>query len=323
MKKIITLLFIGVCFEINAQNNDELYIEDSLSIFMEGVVSTHRNERDVCYLPKSYEIFYTLQDPASGFSVIMTVHLLKGKWSEPTPVPFSGMYNDLEPFITPDGEWMYFSSNRPLADGTKPGFDIWRVKREEKKWGEPENLGKVINSNANEFYPSVNDNGDIYFTAERKDGVGKEDIYVARNADTGFMQPQPLDTGVNSTLYEFNAWVSPDDSIIIFTSYGRKDDVGRGDLYISKKNKNGTWTPAAHLEGGINSKRLDYCPFVDVNGHFYFTSERIQPINAHIPVRSLKEWDEVTTGPGRGSSDIYRVPTYYFRQIKRKALGEE
>ncbi|MFI5202849.1 MAG: TolB family protein [Flavobacteriales bacterium] len=332
MKKIISLLLLGVCFATRAQNNnDELFIEDTVSIFQEGKISTHRNERDLCIKFSSLEInklqfselYYTLQDPGTGFSVIMTSHF-DGTWSEPIPVSFSGNYNDLEPFITPDGNWMYFASNRSVTNGTaSPDYNIWRSKRDGKKWGKPEKLGNGINTNENEFYPSVNNNGDLYFTAERKNGVGKEDIYVARKNDTSFAQPVPLDTGVNSTLYEFNAWIAPDDSIIIFTSYGRKDDMGRGDLYISKKSKTGGWLPAVHLEGGINSKKLDYCPYVDANGNFYFTSERVRPRLYHVPISTLADWDAITIAPANGNSDIYRVPSYFFRDVKRKALGEE
>jgi WD40-like Beta Propeller Repeat len=83
-----------------------------------------------------------------------------------------------------------------------------------------------------------------------------------------------LDTGVNSALYEFNAFVSPDEQFILFTAFGRKDDKGRGDIYVSTKNEKGNWLPAKNLEV-INSEKLDYCPIVSFdNKTLFFTSER-------------------------------------------------
>lgn len=332
MKIFLSLLILLFCTPGFAQNNDELFIEDSVSLYMRDIISTHRNERDLCVkfaardkmeMEGFGEIYYTLQDAAMNFSVIMFSELVKGKWSEPQAVSFSGMFSDLEPFVTPDGKWMYFASDRPLPDGTKQGYDIWRVKREGKKWGTPENVGNKVNTTANEFYPSVNNNGDIYFTAERTNSIGKEDIFVSRNSAEGLTAAIPLDTGVNSKLYEFNAWISPDDSLIIFTSYGRKDDLGRGDLYLAKKGKNGKWLSAVHLPEGINSNRLDYCPYMDSNGYLYFTSERVIPWHYRPVIHTLADWDNMVNKPSQGRSDIYRATNYYFREKKRMLLGEE
>jgi hypothetical protein len=97
---------------------------------------------------------------------------------------------------------------------------------------------------------------------------------VSRWNDDKYAQPVALDTGVNSGLYEFNAFVSPDERYILFTSFGRKDDKGRGDIYISSKDEKGNWRPAKNVRL-INSERLDYCPFISFdNKTLFFTSER-------------------------------------------------
>ena len=76
-------------------------------------------------------------------------------------------------------------------------------------------------------------------------------------------------------LIEFNAYVSPDEDLIVFTSYGRSDDLGSGDLYFSRKDSLGRWTNSKNLGKDVNSTALDYCPYLDVEtGIFYFTSER-------------------------------------------------
>ncbi|HEY1054385.1 MAG TPA: hypothetical protein VGE24_04595 [Emticicia sp.] len=118
----------------------------------------------------------------------------------------------------------------------------------------------------------------------------------------------PLDTAINSKTYEFNAFVSPDEDYIIFTSYGRKDDKGRGDLYMSIKDANGKWLPAQNL-GMLNSNRLDYCPYVSPDKKMlFFTSERINIPNAY-PGNPAKIDDlyKAFTSPQNGTGDIYWV----------------
>ncbi|MBK8496879.1 MAG: PD40 domain-containing protein [Chitinophagaceae bacterium] len=156
---------------------------------------------------------------------------------------------------------MFFSSNRPLSGSEIKDFDIWVVEKENGKWGEPRNLGAPVNTKEDEFYPSITKTGNLYFTAAYKNGIGKEDVFMAKLENGKYGEPVPLDTAVNSKTYEFNAFVSPDEDFIIFTSYGRKDDNGRGDLYMSIKDASGNWQPAKHLSM-LNSAKLDYCPFV-------------------------------------------------------------
>jgi Tol biopolymer transport system component len=156
------------------------------------------------------------------------------------------------------------------------------VKRLAGGWSEPIHLGPAINSEKDEYYPSVTREGHLYFTSEREGGPGKEDIYRAEYFNGSWLTARPLDTGVNSAYYEFNAYVSPDESLLIFTSYGRSDDTGRGDLYFSKKNTDGSWSPATNLKAA-NSTDLDYCPFVSPDGKtLYYTSEKAGKKNGNI-----------------------------------------
>ncbi|MDH3768938.1 MAG: hypothetical protein OES99_10865, partial [Gammaproteobacteria bacterium] len=48
--------------------------------------------------------------------VIYTSQQEHGKWSAPTPVEFSGNHSDSGPFVSPDGRWLYFVSERPTSD---------------------------------------------------------------------------------------------------------------------------------------------------------------------------------------------------------------
>jgi Tol biopolymer transport system component len=259
--------------------------------------------------PDGNELFYTVEMPQNVFSMIIYMGKdSKGNWSSPEVAPFSGNYMDLEPAFSPDGKKLFFVSNRPLQGDTAKDFDIWCLTKTNGQWSNPINLQAPVNTSANEFYPSIAANGNLYFTAERPNGKGKEDIHVARWEHDHYLEPVSLDSGVNSALYEFNAYVSPDEQFIIFSSFGRKDDQGKGDLYMSIKDAHGNWQPAKNLSI-INSARLDYCPFVSFDKKIlFFTSEQSNPKGSYPHKKaSYSDLIQLANGANNGSSNIYWI----------------
>lgn len=284
---------------------------EKASVLAEGFISTVLNERDFALSADGNEIFYTISTPQSTFqTIVSSKRSTKGEWSAPEVVSFAGQYSDLEPVLSADGKTLYFASNRPITGTEAKDFDIWKVTRTAQGWGTPENLGPVINTEGDEFYPSVAKNGNLYFTAAYKGGPGREDIYVAQWQNNQYQKPVALDTAVNSKYYEFNAFVDPAEQYILFTSYGRKDDSGGGDLYISRKDAQGKWQPAYNLRE-LNSRQLDYCPFVSPDGKtLFFTSQRHQlPASFTGSKATVQKVKEVTQGALNGTGNIYWVST--------------
>lgn len=262
------------------------------------------NNRDLTISPTGDLLFTTIMTPDNRFSVIMMSHKIKGNWQELQVAPFSGEFADLEPMFDPSGEKLFFSSKRPRPDRAGEDWDIWVTTREKGGWSEPANLGPPVNSTGNEFYPSIASNGNLYFTAQREGGLGAEDIYRAVSEDGKYVACVPLGQGVNSKLYEFNAFVTPDESAIIFSSQGREGELGGGDLYISRRTDSGEFGPAELLPDGINSTSLDYCPFV-WHDTLYFTSRRSR---AWGLIESYHQLEKEIQAPGNGLGDIYSVP---------------
>jgi hypothetical protein len=282
------------------------------AIFQEGTISTNLSERDMAISPDGSEMYYTMQSGMGVFSTILVrKKMADGSWSAAEVAPFSGMFGDLEPAFSYDGSQLFFCSNRPLtaaAAAGKKDYDIWVLDRKGAGWSAPRNLGQNVNTAADEFYPSAGKSGNLYFTAEYKDkGVGKEDIYVSRWVNGAYSAAVPLDTMVNSKMYEFNAFVSSDEMFIIFTSYGRKDDAGGGDLYISEKNSSGAWTKARNLVQ-LNSPRLDYCPFVSPDQKtLYFTSNRHSLQSSYPQAVTFAQLKNFYQGVLNGTDNIYWV----------------
>ncbi|MBS1528853.1 MAG: PD40 domain-containing protein [Bacteroidetes bacterium] len=315
MKFFLTYVFlVTAMFGCNWSCAQSIYPDaqlpnDTPRLFAVGILSDGFSNRDFTMSPKGDEIFFTIQQPRFALSAILHVVRKGGKWSAPEVAPFSGNYRDLEAAFSPDGQYIYFSSDRPVNGNAKKDFDIWRVKRlPDGKWGEPENLGPNVNSTKDEFYPSVTKSGNLYFTTEPENGRGSEDIVVCKPGTNGYGKPELLPDDIDTKYDEFNAFVDPDEQFILFSSYGRADDMGRGDIYISHKGKNGEWLPVKHLPAVINSSALDYCPYVTIDKKYLiFTSNRLNPDFADGKTRNIERIKTLLSSPGNGLDDIYWV----------------
>lgn len=311
---LVTVTGIYIAFAQSCQSPDnsvgiDFNATDSIGIFADGVISTRYNERDFTLSPENDLLLYTMQHRQTGFSVILECKKINNGWTKPEVASFSGNYSDLEPFFSPDGKKLYFASNRPTqSDSIKKDMDIWYVDINENGWGDPVNVGSPVNSTRNEFYPAVTSNGNLYFTGEREGGVGKEDIFISRFKDGQYMEPVALDTGVNSAMYEFNAFVSPAEEYILFSSFGRKDDLGGGDLYISFADSAGGWQQAMNLGERVNSTYLEYCPFVTSDRKFLFFTSNRTDVN-HFSNKNLnhEKFIRLLDSTVNGNDNIYIV----------------
>lgn len=235
-----------------------------------------QNLRDFSLTEASDEIFFTIQSPNQEISQIVCVK--NGKWNSPELLPFCDAFTYLEPFISYDGKRLYFASDRPKNDSikNKGDFDIWYVERKNShtEWSKPINAGTKVNSVNNEFYPTLSMYNNLYFTMEAPSGLGKDDIYYCSWDGKEYAEPVLLSNSINSEGYEFNAFVSKEETFLIYTKYNAKDGLGSGDLYISYR-KEGEWAPATNVGSLINTKYMEYSPFYDNQSNtLYFTSKR-------------------------------------------------
>ena len=309
MKRLLyVLLFCGIT-ECEAQTNSNNYFNQTEPgnapvLFAANIISDQFGNRDMAISPKDDELFYTLQAANGVVNVIMYSKKQNGKWSKPEVAPFSGFYSDLEPAFSYDGNTLYFSSTRPLTDtGKRKDFDIWMVTKQNGTWGKPQNMGSPVNSVQNEFYASVAKNGNIYFTRAVENR--EEDIMICRFNNDHYEQAESLPDAINSTGDEFNAFIDPDEKYIFFSAYGRSDDAGGGDLYLSEKNDQNIWMPATNLTQ-INSKWIDYCPYITPDKkYFFFTSSRNDIKTPYSKKQTAENLKALLTGPLNGSDNIY------------------
>lgn len=266
------------------------------------------NVRDFCTSPDGKEIYFTLQSPQQEISQIILIK--KNKWKKPILLPFCDQYSYLEPFLSKNGLRLFFASDRPKneVEKNKSDFDIWYVERTNVKnqWSSPINLGAPVNTELDEFFPTLSDNGNLYLTKVDPNGNGKDDIYVSVWDGVHYSTPQILSDDINTEGYEFNAYIAKDERFIIYTKYNAPDGYGSGDLYISRKDDKGHWSAAENLGSEVNSRYMEYCPFYDEKTQtLYFTSRRssLQPQK----INDFKALKNLIEGSENGNSKIYQV----------------
>lgn len=308
---VLLCLCLTISFYTSAQTNNDYFnqppAQNKAVLFAPGIISDEFGNRDMAISPKGDELFYTLQFNYGMISTILYSKKVKGKWTKPEVASFCGKYKDLEPSFSYDGNTLYFSSNRPLTDtGKEKDYDIWYVTKMDGKWVSPTNMQSPVNTNKDEFYASVVKNKNIYFT--RAVDNREEDILLCKYSNGKYGEAESLSDSINSSGDEFNAFVDPDELYIIFSGYKREGGFGNGDLYISKKNKNGEWQKARNLGATINSSQLDYCPYITPDKKFFFFSSNRS--NLQLPFNkatSISELKSLLHNPLNGFDNIYWI----------------
>src|SRR5690606_11183896 len=245
-------------------------------------------------------------------TILVSQRSADGSWSQPQVAPFSGTHSDMDPFITPDGTRLYFSSNRPVAGEAKEDFDIWYVERTPAGWGEPVHAGSNVNSELDELYPSATASGTLYF-ASGPFGFTPDadwDIYRAEPDGRGFSPRERLDV-INTRLpfdpanpqadWEFNPEISADGRVLVFTSL-RPGGYGWGDLYVSFLHE-GRWSEPRNLGPTVDTAEAESHPTLSRDGRTLYSARTI-----------------LSTGPV--PSDFYRIDTRALGVPLRLADGE-
>lgn len=109
-------------------------------------------------------------------------------------------YNVTTPCLSPDGQRLYFASDKPGGYG---GSDLYYCDWKDEFWDEPVNLGEVINTEGNEAYPFINSSGELFFASDGHQGMGGRDIFVTKFSGDKWLKPVLLDPPINSEFDDF------------------------------------------------------------------------------------------------------------------------
>ena len=119
------------------------------------------------------------------YATICTSQRNAASWGKSTVLTISKdtLSSFAHPAVSPDGQWLYFSSDMPGGYG---GLDIWKIRLgKDGVEGGVENLGNKINTEGDEMFPTFRPNGDLYFSSNGHPGMGGLDIFIAKTDTMG------------------------------------------------------------------------------------------------------------------------------------------
>lgn len=275
-------------------------------LFGEGVISTGDYDSHPAFSPSGDTLYFIKCSYDLKISAICVSYRRNGRWSTPEVASFSGRYMDADPFVSRDGRTIYFMSDRP-AQGNGPSktdTDIWKVTRSGNSWSDPVRLDAPVNSESDEYYPTIADDGTIYFGSPRKGGHGGSDIYRCRWQDGHYLPAENLGDSINTAGNEYEAFISPDGSFLVYN--GTPGGLAGLDFYISY-NHNGQWTRAQKLPEPLSSDGIDWSPKITRDGKlFYFSSTRNAWTQPAKPL-TIQALNNRLRGAGNGLADIYTI----------------
>lgn len=293
MKSILLTFIIilpGIAFGQSAKNNSNQFLGEKRPgttpvKFAPGRVSVSgRSEFGSIFSRDGKEFYYAVD--TAGRAEIRFMRMSTNGWTKPQRLIFDNQFSFNDPMLFPDETKLFFISDKPLAaTGEKKDYDIWYAERTPTGWSKPINAGTAINSDKNEYYISFSKDGALYYSSNRdiKNEWNYNILYAPLTGQKKFQNAISVSDSVNTQYYEADVFIAGDKSYLIFCG-DRPDGLGRGDLYISFKKADGTWTKSKNMGEPINTTGHELCPFVTADGKylFYTSNQDIYWVDAKV-----------------------------------------
>jgi len=175
---------------------------------------------------------------------------------------------NFSPALSSDGLTMVFVSYRGGGQGK---LDLWMSTRESPSdaFGEPVNLGPMVNTTWEEAGPALSADGlTVYFYSDRPGGEGGGDLWMSTRASLSDLFGEPVNLGpnVNSSTWEYNPGLSADGLTLIFQSR-RPGGQGEDDLWMSTRASAGEpFGEPVNLGSPVNSHMSEIGPALSSDG---------------------------------------------------------
>ncbi len=266
------------------ENNN--YIKDKS---FSPIINTGYHESSPTFNKDYTVMFFTRNNLRPGKRKRITDYNLKiyrsfykdGNWTKAEEVHFdSNDYNCAHPTLSKDGKTLYFASDMP---GTYGKSDIYKVSvNPDWTLGEPENMGKYINTKGSETFPFIDKNGNLFFSSDGHAGMGGLDIFVAFYINNNYIALKNLGLPYNSSKDDF-AFYLMDNGIDGFLSSDRFGGKGMDDIYQFKNYD--FIKPLFYLKGIVKTNKGEIIPNAKIR---LFEGDKLVDRTISLPDGSYK-----------------------------------
>jgi len=272
---IITFfIFTNYTFSQDFSNLKGEYLGQILSgdvpaVFAQGLVSTDSTieHGSPTFSPDGNEVFWQSNYRQKGKKTqiyTMTMKRIGENWTKPR----KSIYGS-GPTFSPNGKRLYFNSKE--TDGT-----ICYIQKDGENWSKSKDLGLIARFPELKYAYNLSfaDNGTLYFLGNAE-GLGTKNnfgIYRSELINGTYAKPELLPSSINIAegLLNWTPFIAPDESFLLFASNRYSPQTDAGDIYISFRNSDNSWTEPIRLGSEINSNRQERFPSVSPDGKYLF-----------------------------------------------------
>jgi len=191
-------------------------------------------------------------------------------------------FNEIAPIISPDGKTVYFSriSHPQNTNGTKGSQDIWFSELKNEQWTAARRLPSPLNKEQyNSLYSITPDGNTLLLKGAYKNGIYEtRGFSLSKKTARGWSAPNKIEIpGYSKTSKgQFDCGYLSTDGKVLVMSFSEKKNSKVDDLYVSFKQKDGTWTKPMNLGKEINTEEFtETTPFLAPDGvTLYFSTDR-------------------------------------------------
>lgn len=228
---------------------------------------------------------------------------VNGKWQKAMPMnSVNTTENEGAETISADGKTLVFTGcDRPFGLGS---CDLYISEQNDGKWSAPKNMGFTVNSKAWESQPALSADGrTLYFSSNRADGFGENDIWVSeKQSDGTWSQAKNLGAPINTPKTDQFPFIHQDGQTFYYVTDGYAG-MGGLDIFYAKKSEFDTWLQPTNIGFPINTKGDEIAFIVSVDGKTAYFSSNVKDIKAKT--------EQVKLRPNEMSDiDIYTFDLY-------------
>ncbi len=192
-------------------------------------------------------------------------------------------YNEINPMIAPDGRTLYFAriSHPNNTHGEKGSQDIWYSEFDEasKQWGPARRMGFPLNKDEYNCAYSITPDGQTMLVKGQYNNGNYETRGFSTSKKTagGWAPPQKIDIPnyVNLSKGQFDCGFLSADGKVLMMAFSEKKNSKEDDVYVSFRQKDGSWSKPMDLGPEVNTKFTETTPFLAPDGAtLYFSSDR-------------------------------------------------
>lgn len=208
--------------------------------------------------------------------------------------------NELNPVISPDGNYLYFCRDDCGANHTSQQ-DIWfSARKSDGSWSKAIKMPAPLNNDANNFVISVAAGGKTLLLGNvyHRDGSVSRGISMSHNNGGKWSYPEEIKIKNYYNNNDFAAFYLASDGRTLLMAIERDETQGEKDLYVSFREKGGTWSEPQNLGRSINTDGNEMSPFLAADGiTLYFSTDGrdgIGSADVYMARRIGESWTEWT-----------------------------